>query len=231
MKRTIKLVVLAGALLAAAAMAAPSHKSSEFNFLFPQYAAIYTNVTQVNFFDSATGTEGALKAVGGYYASTKTALLQCMDDSANLPDNYTINGSSTTANLYCSFVPNAITKDQGFSVSGYQGAADPDTDGELLIITNASNFATNVSVSGSITDASIEVIPGYVKSDGSVAGAGDTTAQDVSSAGFVQSQAYDTQYASAKVIPLLFYAQVDVLNVSEITTAETMTVTWGMASP
>ncbi|WP_456411277.1 hypothetical protein, partial [Oceanithermus sp.] len=78
--------------------------------------------------------------------------VSCLDAATSLPATYTVGGSASSPNLTCNFAPNAVTKDQGFSVSGYANASSTaDTDGELLIITNATNFATGVITSGSIS--------------------------------------------------------------------------------
>jgi len=233
MKKAIKLLVLAGALLSVGAMAQYS-KNTAFNFYFPQYAAIYTNVTQVDFFNPTNGTKGALSDnnVSGYYASSADGIVDCIDAATSLPSSYIVGGSGSSANLSCAFAPNAVTKDQGFSVSGYSNASSTaDTDGELLIITNAGHYVTGVSVTGNISDATINVIPGYVDNSANVQDKNGTGAQNVTSASFTENDAYNTDYTFAKVIPLLFYASVNVLNTPEITSAESMTVTWTMTSP
>ncbi|XOB98743.1 hypothetical protein ACMC9I_01220 [Deinococcota bacterium DY0809b] len=234
MKNAIRLLVLAGALLSVGALAQFS-KDTTFNFYFPQFAAIYTNVTQVDFFNSTSSTVGALSAnsVSGYYPGTKAGVVSCLDAATTLPAAYTVGGSGGSSNLTCDFAPNAVTKDQGFSVSGYTDASSTaDTDGELLIITNASNFTTGVTTSGSISSATVYVIPGYVNNTPAVVeGTNGSGVQNVTVAAFNQNDAYDTQYTFAKVIPLLFYASVDILNTSEITTAESVTVTWTITSP
>ncbi len=234
MKKAIKLLVLAGALLSVGALA-QFNKSTQFNYYFPAYAAIYTNVTQVDFFNATTGTEGALvqNAISGYYHSTKDGVVACLDDSSSsLPTDYTVGGSAASASLSCNFAPNAVTKDRGFTVSGYSNAASVDTDGELLIITNSSSFTVSETVSGSVSDATIYAIADYVKgANGTYALAKDNPGNDVTSASFSDGDAYDTQYSNAKVIPLLFYASVDVLNAAQVSSAQTMTVTWTVSAP
>ena len=232
MKNLIKLLVLAGTLLSIGAFA-QFKKGTEFNFYFPYYAAIYTNVTQVDFFNTSTstGTEGALyqNGISGYYEGTQSGVVACLNAASNLPTSYTVNGSGGSNTLSCKFAPSYITKDVGFKVNGYNNASKFDTDGELLIITNASTFNVSVSTSGSINSATVNVIPDYI--DTTPAIANGKSAQAVSSAQFVNKDAYSTQYRFAKVIPLLFYAEADVLGVSQITTAESMTVTWQVSAP
>ena len=232
MKKAIKLLVLAGALLSVGALA-QFNKSTQFNYYFPAYAAIYTNVTQVDFFNTTTGTEGALIAnsISGYYDSTKNGVVACLDASSSLPTDYTVGGNATSASLYCNFAPNAVTKDQGFTVSGYSNASNTaDTDGELLIITNSSTFSVGVTVSNNnITNATVYAIPDYI--DATPAIANNKSGQDVTAISFSNNDAYSTQYSNAKVIPLLFYASVDVLNAAQVSSAQSMTVTWTVSAP
>ena len=240
MKKAIKLLVLAGALLSVGALA-QFNKSTQFNYYFPAYAAIYTNVTQVDFFNATTGTEGALvqNAISGYYHSTKDGVVACLDaaaanssagdSSSPLPTDYTVGGSAASASLSCNFAPNAVTKDQGFTVSGYSNAASVDTDGELLIITNSSSFTVSEEVSGSVSDATIFAIADYVNDTPALEKG--NSGKDVTSASFNNGDAYATQYSNAKVIPLLFYASVDVLNAAQVSSAQTMTVTWTVSAP
>ncbi len=238
MKKAIKLLVLTGALLSVGALAQFSNQST-FNYYFPYYAAIYTNVTQVDFFNTNPGTgvyEGALKAnsISGYYESTETGVVSCLNDSSSsLPTDYTVGGNATSASLSCNFAPNAVTKDQGFSVSGYSNAsATADTDGELLIITNASTFSVNVTVNNNSIDANVATvyaIPDYINDTPAIAN--NKSGQDVTAISFSNNDAYSTQYSNAKVIPLLFYASVDVLNAAQLDTAQSMTVTWTVSAP
>ena len=227
MKKAIKLLVLAGALLSVGAMAA---KDTTYNFYFPAYAAIYTNVTQVDFFNSSTGTEGALyqNHVSGYYEGTSAGVLDCIDDNLSTFTGSDLDVSASTSsstNLTCNFAPNAVTSDNSFSVTGYSNAGNPPTDGELLIITNSSTFDVSVNVSSnSLQHAEIYAIPAYVDSNKALQGG---TADDVTNISFDENDALSTQYTNAKVIPLLFYASVDVLSTDAITTTpETVVVTW-----
>ncbi|WP_456475904.1 hypothetical protein [Oceanithermus sp.] len=231
MKTTVRILILAGALLSVGALAQFS-KQTQFNYYFPTYAAIYTNVTQVDFFNSSTGTQGALvqNGISGYYPSTENGVIACLDAATTLPNSYTIGGTAASASLSCNFAPNAVTKDQGFSVSGYTNASTTaDTDGELLIITNSSTFGVGVEVSGSISDATIFAIPDYI--DATPAIANDKSGQDVTAISFSDTDAYATQYSNAKVIPLLFYASVDVFNATALSTADDITVTWTVSAP
>ena len=233
MRKWIPVLTLALLSLASAQFS----QQTKFNFKFPTYIAVFTNVTDVYFFEtydsSTTTTEGALVAggVSGYYSSTATGIVECLENStSSLPNTYEINGNDTNKSLYCNFAPNNVSK-SGFSVTGYSSAATPPTDGELLIITNSGSYKVWGSSSDSLTSATIYAIPGYVTSSGTVQKANTSTSDmalpgNSTSAYFSQSDAYATQYSFAKIIPLLFYASVDVLNTSEITTAETMTITW-----
>jgi len=231
MKKAIKILVLAGALLSVGALAQFS-KQTQFNYYFPAYAAIYTNVTQVDFFNATTGTEGALiqNGISGYYHSTADGVVACLDAStSSLPTDYTVNGTASSASLSCNFAPNAVTKDQGFSVSGYPSASSTaDTDGELLVITNSSTFTVDVDVTGT-ADATIYAIPDYINDTPAIANG--YSGQDVTGASFTQDYAYSTQYSNAKVIPLLFYASVDVFNAAQVSSAESVTVTWQVSAP
>jgi len=229
MNKAIKLLVLAGALLSVGAMAG---KGTAFNFYFPAYVAIYTNVTQVDFFNSTSGTEGALyqNEVSGYYEGTSAGVLSCIDDNLSTftGTDLDVSGStSSSASITCNFAPNAVTSDSSFSVTGYANAGNPPTDGELLIITNSSTFNVSADVdSTSITSGeTIYAIPAYADNSNSLQGS-TTTGDDVNSISFSDADALATQYSNAKVIPLLFYASVDVLNTSEITTAESISITW-----
>lgn len=228
MKNAIKLLVLAGALLSVGAMAG---KGTAFNFYFPAYVAIYTNVTQVDFF-STTGTEGALyqNEVSGYYEGTSAGVLSCIDDNLSTftGNDLDVSGStSSSASITCNFAPNAVTSDNSFSVTGYDNAGDPPTDGELLIITNSSTFNVSADVDSNTiaSGETIYAIPAYADSNGDLQGS-TTTGDDVTDISFSNADALATQYSNAKVIPLLFYASVDILNTDPIATAESISITW-----
>ncbi|WP_457637336.1 hypothetical protein [Oceanithermus sp.] len=235
MKNAIKLLILAGALLSVGALA----QSTGYNFYFPAYAAIYTNVDQVDFFNSTVGTEGALyqNSVSGYYEGTAAGVLKCIDDNLSTftGSSLDVSGStSSTASITCNFAPDAVTKNTTFSVTGYSNAGSPPTDGELLIITNSSTFNVGVTVnSNGITDATIYAMAGYVDTTPSVQtnNSNGLVTSDVTNVAFTQDDAFDTQYTNAKVIPLVFYASVDVLSVGQITTAQSADVTWTASAP
>ena len=216
-------------------------KSTVFNYKFPAYAAVFTNVDTVEFFTGNTnGVAGTLSDNTAYYEASQDGVVACIDANASsLPISYTINGSGSSDSLTCKFYPNDVVN-SGFSVKGYTGlspaaTSDPDaTDGELLVITNSSTFTVSSSVtSGSApTDVAIKVFPGYqADSDKAVYGkGGSVAAQDVASFSADQTLAFDTDYGFAKVIPLVFFAEVDVLNTSAIT-SQTFTVTWNGSAP
>jgi len=229
MKRAIKLLVLAGALLSVGALA---QKNTAYNFYFPAYAAIYTNVDQVDFFNTTTGTEGALyqDQISGYYEGTAAGVVKCLDDNVSTFSSLDVSGTSSTASLSCKFAPNAVTKNTTFSVTGYSSTATAPTDGELLIITNSSTFNVGVTVvSNALSSATVYAIPAYADANGGNLVGG--TAADVTSISLDENSALSTQYANAYVIPLLFYAEADVLAVSQLTTAESATVTWTASAP
>ena len=221
-------------------------KKTVFNYKFPAFAAVFTNVDTVEFF-TGSGTAGTLFDNGGYYEASKTGVVECIEDNAdasnsnwNLPTAYQLSGSSSDS-LKCDFYPNNVGTNSSFSVTGYTGlnpgaSSDSDaTDGELLVITNSSTFSVTSSVtSGNAPTAmTIKAFPGYKASDHKIYGKNGSTvtAQDVTSFSASEAHAFDTNYSFAKVIPLVFFAEVDVLNTSEISTAESFTITWEGSAP
>ncbi len=217
-------------------------RSTDFETQFPAYAAVFTNVTTVEFFTNTTGPAGTLSDASSYYEASADGIANCIETNlTSLPTAYEINGSGGSDTLACNFYPNAVSN-SGFSVTGYTGlspaaSSDPDaTDGELLVITNSSTF----TVSGSVTSGTaptymtIKVFPGYQASDKNVykKGGGPATAQAVTSFSADQTLAFDTNYSFAKVIPLVFFAEVsDVLSTNAQSTLNTFTVTWEGSAP
>jgi len=220
-------------------------RSTDFNFGFPYYAAVFTNVQTVEFFTNSSGNAGTLSDNGNYYEASASGLVSCLEDKASsLPNSYQINGSGgATPSIVCDFYPNSVASDSSFSVSGYTGlspaaASDDDaTDGELLVITNSSSFSVSTSVSGSVpTGMTLKLFAGYqAGSDKNVYKKGGSLATASSLNDFAPDAtvAFDTEYSFAKVIPLIFFTSVDVLNTAYIDpgTPTTVTVTWNGSAP
>jgi len=219
-------------LLAVPALAAFGNQTV-INLNFPRYVVVYTNVTSVSFFSSTTAAAtGALagQTIGGTtYYTTVDQCLNALNQAGGLPSAYSVNATTTqTASATCDFAPNDVVKDSGFSVSGYANAATNDTDGELLIISNdpAATFAVSATPSGTLS-APVYVVPGYVNTSGQISQNSTTTPQDVTTgATFTQADAYTTDYSFARVIPLLFYAQIDPLSTGQLN--ESVTLTWSV---
>jgi len=154
--------------LAATAGFSLAQRQTTFNFQFPYFAAVYTNVTQVDFFtDDYNGSaalgpsstdyysNGTFKTNDGtntYYVADQKGLVACLDDNLTLPSQVqvqnTAGNNSLSTSISCDFVPNKVVDGQGFSVTGYtnidaNARTDNPTDGELLIITNVDPNSTN----------------------------------------------------------------------------------------
>jgi len=213
---------------------------------YPAYAAIFTNVSQVDFFTGSTAGGSAIGAfspsLAGYYPATVSGITDCLSAlSSSLPSSYTIGGSSgTPPSLTCNFYPNAVTK-SGFTVSGWTSlttkpaASQPD-DGELLVITNSpTSFKVSASVSGTVAGGmTLYAVPGYLATDGSFYKPDQNTTvagKVVSSFSVDQSYAFSTQFSFAKIIPITFYAQNNPLTTSPQSTQQTATITWNGAVP
>ncbi len=229
------IMAFAGAALAA---------SSGFNFAYPYYAAVFTNVDSVDFFTSASGSAGTLSDNSNYYEASAAGIAACLEDKAgSLPTSYQINGSGGSApTITCDFYPNAVANNSSFRVGGYTSlspaaSSDEDaTDGELLVITNSSTFSVSASSTDSIpTGITPKVFAGYQASDKAVYKSGGNSASAKNLAGFSanQSEAFNTEYSFAKIIPLVFYAEVDVFSTAyqDPSSPVTYTVTWNASAP
>ncbi len=245
-----RLLLVLATLLVTAALAA-GHNSTKFTFGFPTFAAVFTNIDNVEFFTGNNGTAGKLsgKAVANtnYYAATEGGITQCIDEFLNnqsTPISFDISqtGNSKLSGATCYFAPNSVTKNNLFKVTGYGQNAGPD--GELLVITNANTFNIGSQLTGGSVPNSgtLEVYPGYLSgaqlqsNNSNSANWKDLSMNHASSGNnvnpiFTKSDAYNTQYSNAYVIPLLFRYSLDVLSASTINSNNQIqvTVTWDAA--
>ena len=215
---------------------------------YPAFAAVYTNVSSVEFFTASTAGGSAIGAASltGYQPATASGLTTCVNGLLSTlgssSNTYNINSGTTSPApaVTCKFYPNAVTK-SGFSVGGWStlttkpAATQPD-DGELLVITNSpSSFTVTASISSTVAGGlTIKVIPGYLATDKNFYKPDQSTAVGpvaVGSLSVNQTYAFSTQYTFAKIIPITFFAESNPLTSSPQTTQQTATITWNGAAP
>ncbi len=213
---------------------------------YPAFAAVFTNVSQIDFFTGTTGGSSAIGAASlpNYYPATNTGFTNCVNTQlaslASSGNTYTINGTGgTPPAIKCDFYPNAVTK-SGFSVGGWtslttkQPAAQPD-DGELLVITNSGTFTVSASISGTVAGGmTLYAIPGYLATDNNFYKPDQSTSvtgSALSAISLDQTYAFSTQYGFAKIIPIVFYAETNPLTSTATSTLQSATITWNGVAP
>jgi len=144
MKKAIKLLVLAGALLSVGAMAAGS-QSQTWNFNWPQYMAIFSSVATVNFDFNDSINDGNTTTTNlptrTYPRASSDALLTCLLNMTD-PDQGTGTSNVETINeltspTECTFAPSDL--DKNWDVRWQSG----DSEGALITV---SNIKTKVQV-------------------------------------------------------------------------------------
>ena len=204
MKRAIKLLVLAGALLSVGALA---QANQTWKFGFPTYAYIYTNSTEIYFdFTDNNGDGDATSVLSAFNAASLNNLESCIDGLVdNIGSDLVADGTAASSLGTCYFAPSGITHD-GYSVDWSNvDSTGTGTDGSLLVVTNSSTYSVDVSVAGPPNGVTF-LLASKMASD--ITGASDFTSftsSSTSASSFAdEGSDYTTQYYNAYVIPLSF---------------------------
>lgn len=217
MKKAIKLLVLAGALLSVGAMA-QTNQSQTWHFNFPQYMAIFSSVATVNFdFDSsiADGNTTSLPT-RTYPRASASAVGSCIGD----PDNGTGTGTienvneSTWGNTSCTFAPSDL--DKNWDVQWTTG----DSEGALITV---SNITTKVQVS---VDQDPPTGFGLLVA----ASKTSTTEPSFLTISTTASDLATNLSAGVNFIPLTFALQIDLANAGALSSTVTRTVTYTISA-
>ncbi len=223
MKKAIKLLVLAGALLSVGAMAAES-QTQTWNYNFPQFMALFSSVAIVNFdflnnIDDGNTTSGL--PTSAYPRASSTALNTCLndidpDEGTGTSTIETVNeGSLSASNTSCSFAPSDL--DKNFDVNWNSG----DSEGALIAI---SNVETKIQVKVDTSPTSgIHLMVANSKTS-----ATEPTFQEIST---TDSDFITGLPAGINYLPLTFALKVDIANVAPISNAEVRTVTYTITTP
>ncbi len=217
MKTTVRILILAGALLSAGALA--QSKTQTWNYNFPQFMALFSSVATVNFdFDGsiADGNTTTNLPARTYPRASSGAVTTCL--SGIDPDNgtgtntvETVNEGSLTAS--CTFAPSDL--DKNFDVVWSSG----DAEGALITI---SNVTTKIQISVD-TDPTSGIILQVANSKTSTSEPSfdniTTTATD-----FITGLS-----AGIHFLPLTFALEVDLTSVL-LSSPETRTVTYTIAA-
>ncbi len=202
MKKAIKLLVLAGALLSVGAMA-QNTTTQKWNFKFPKYAYIYTNTTAVNFDFTDDTADGTASTLSLYQKAGSTNLQTCIDDFvSSLSSDLEANATSSSNIPGCDFAPSGMDK-SGYTVNWGSGNT---ADGSLLVITNASGYTVQVKVDNTVPAGVVYKVAPKLTSAVTASDFITLSTNDTSFAS--DSNDYTTQYNSVYVIPLAFAANV-----------------------
>ena len=205
MKKAIKLLVLAGALLSVGAMAQSQDTvDQDWHFKFPKYIFVYTNTTDVYFDLTDNSADGDASVLPGnlsdYKAASLANLENCILNQLGTNPDYDTTASPNALNK-CKFAPSGITH-SGYTVTWPSGK---DSDGSLLVITNAT-YTVSVEIDSTITGADLMVAPKLTtdvqETDFATL---NTNSQQIAT----DQDDLTTQYNGVYIIPLSFAAQID----------------------
>ena len=228
MKKAIKLLVLAGALLSVGAMAA---KTTTFNFKFPQYLYVYTNLTSEDFDFTASSTGNHPGTYGNTAIATEANLKTCMEN-LSLPSSVTAQTSAGTSAIStgsCDFVATDTTKNSDFSVDW--GSTGENPDGALLVLTNVSDWSAKATITSAFSNVdSYVTLKVRTDSNGTLSNLSSSATTVGSKSGTTLTNAYYTNYINAYVVPLQFVLTLD--NPFAIPEGnDTAVVTYSVSSP
>jgi len=199
MKKAIKLLVLAGALLSVGAMA----QSSKFNFAYPDYFYIFTNLNSetFNFFATSPGSKPGTASTT-YGIATHDNLTACLDDLLASAPNVTASTSEGTDQITgsCDFV---ATDTSTGSPSVDWGSTGENAEGAIIIVTNKSSWAAAAKITTEFSQ-----VNGYVnlqlRTDSNTFTTLSTSAVNVGSLNGSLSNAYYTNYKNVYAVPLQY---------------------------
>ena len=227
MKRAIKLLVLAGALLSVGALA---QANQTWKFGFPSYYFIYTNTESVNF--DFTATLGDASVVYNSNQATINNLESCIETIVNTFTNnnepVAQQNQPTTWTSFgtCEFGPTSVTS-SGYSVD-WNGLGS--ADGSLLVVTNASSYKVTVHADSVPAGVTYKVAAAF--GDASSISFINIPVGASSASGLADdSNDYFTQYQNVYVIPLTFAAEVEPTTSATGNTATTTVVTYTASAP
>jgi len=201
MKNAIRLLVLAGALLSVGALA----QSTQFNFSYPDYFYVFTNLASEKFDFTATAAgSNPGTATGTYGPATKNSFDSCLDTLlASAPASVTAQGSmgSNQMSGSCDFVATDTTKDS-FSVDW--GSTGETAEGAVLVATNKNSWAAAARI-----DSNFSQVANYVdlqlRTGSSTFSTLSASATNIGSlSGGSLSNAYYTNYVNIYVVPLQY---------------------------
>ncbi len=198
-KKTLKLLILAGALLSVGALA---QANQTWQFGYPSYAYIYTNTNTVTFDLTDDTTDGTATVLSLYDAASLSNLETCIDSLVANISSVTASATPASEIGACTFAPSGVSR-SGYTVDWSN--LNDDADGSLLIVNNTGAFDINVSATSLPTGASFMVAP---KLAGAVADTDFVTISTTSAFLADENSGYDTQYNGVYVVPLSFAASI-----------------------
>ena len=214
MKTTVRILILAGALLSVGALA--QSKTQEWNYNFPQFMALFSSVATVNFdFDGsiADGNTTTNLPERAYLRASADAVTDCLSDID--PDNgtgtnnvETVDEGSFTAS--CTFAPSDL--DKNFDVNWSSG----DAEGALITL---SNVTTKIQISVS-ADPTSGIILQVANSKTS------TTEPSFDNITTTATDFITDLPAGIHLLPLTFALEVDLASGPLLSTPESRTVTY-----
>ncbi len=201
MKKTLKLLVLAGALLSVGALA---QANQTWQFGYPAYAFIYTNTTTVTFDLTDDVTDGTATVLTLYNAASLTNLETCIDGLVNnISSSVTAGGTPSGEIGSCTFAPSGVSR-SGYTVDWSN--LNDDADGSLLVVNNTGAYDISVSAASLPAGVDLMVAPELA---GAVAAADFQILTTSSTFLADENSGYTTQYNGVYVVPLSFAADVD----------------------
>jgi len=230
-KNAIRLIVLLGGLLTAAAGA----QSTQFNFSYPEYFYIFTNLgsEDFDFTASAPGTNPGTASTT-YGPATQPNLTNCLDTIlTSAPSTVTAQNSMGTDQMTgsCSFVA-TDTSASGFTVSW--GSTGENPEGALLVATNKTSWAAAARISNDFSQVA-SFVDLQLRTDTATFSTLTSSATNIGSlVGSTLTNAYYTNYVNMFVIPLQYkLVLTNPLAIPAISasSADTATVTYEAGTP
>ena len=239
MKKAIKLLVLAGALLSVGAMAVSNNTTQTWHFGFPVYAYIFTNVSDVYFDftnddpDGNTETQDKkLTTAGltGFNNCISQSIVNTAVDGKTFTAEATPNSDLIDAIDACTFAPSGLKDAGNFSVTWPDADGDStaeSADAAILVVTNSSTYRVDASLDSNPNGATFMIARQYSTQ---IQGASDFSAFDVSSI-ITDSNDLTTNYHNVYAAPLSFAVQVSTSTDAVALDNTTYKVTYTVTAP
>ncbi len=202
MSKTLKLVILAALLVIPSAFAS---KQTKFVFRYPQYLYAYTNLdVEIFYFDKSGPGSNPGTYTTKYGAATEKNLATCMENLK--PPSVTAQtaaGSKLIGTGKCDFVATDTEKNTDFTVGW--GSTGEKPDGALLILTNAGKWTAAAYLSKEFKKVA-KMVTLQVRVDKNKLDelSASNKTKIGSMAGSTLTNAYNTDYVNAYVVPLQF---------------------------